>query len=292
VSPGAGLSPFEPPVLWVTGGHGLIGRYVCDQAERRWSRCRVLRIGRPGMELTDLDSVARRFSEERPSAVIHCAAMSRSPACQADPARARLHNVGVTRHLVSLCTGIPFVLLSTDLVFRGDRGGLDESARPDPISVYGETKVEAEEAVRGLSRHLIIRTSLNYGHSPTADRAFNEEMVQAWKSGRTLRLFTDEYRTPIAAAETARAVLDLLAMEVSGTLHVAGGERLSRWELGSLIAGRHPDLDTRREATSVRDYQGPPRAADVTLDCRRAERLLGRSLPRFSDWLRDFGPGD
>jgi dTDP-4-dehydrorhamnose reductase len=292
VSPESGLSPFEPPVIWVTGGHGLIGRYVCDQAERRWLGCRVLRIGRPGMELTDLDSVARRFLEERPSAVIHCAAMSRSPACQAEPARARLHNVEVTRHLVSLCAGIPFVLLSTDLVFRGDRGGLDESARPDPISVYGETKVEAEEAVRGLSRHLIIRTSLNYGHSPSADRAFNEEMVQAWKSGRTLRLFTDEYRTPIAASETARAVLDLLAIGVSGTLHVAGGERLSRWELGCLIAGQHPDLDTRREATSLRDYQGPPRAADVTLDCRRAEGLLGRSLPRFSDWLRDFGPGD
>ena len=292
MSPGAGLSPFEPPVLWVTGGYGLIGRYLCNQAERRWPRCRVVRVGRPGMELTDLDSVARRFSEDGPSAVVHCAAMSRSPACQADPVRARLHNVEVTRHLAALSVGIPFVLLSTDLVFRGDRGGLDESATPDPISVYGETKVEAEEWVRRLSRHLIIRTSLNYGHSPSADRAFNEEMIQAWRSGRTLRLFTDEYRTPIAAVETAQTILDLLAMGVSGTLHVAGGERLSRWELGDLIASLHPSLDTRREATSLRDYQGPPRAADVTLDCRKAEGLLGRSMPRFSEWLRDFGPGD
>lgn len=292
MTPGSGPSPFDPPVLWVTGGHGLIGRYLCDQAGRRWPRCRVLRVGRPGIELTELDSVARRFSEDRPSAVLHCAAMSRSPACQSDPARARLHNVEVTRHLAALAVGIPFVLLSTDLVFRGDQGGLDESATPDPVSVYGETKVEAEGHVRRLLRHLIIRTSLNYGHSPSADRAFNEEMAQAWRSGKTLRLFTDEYRTPIAAAETARAILDLLAMGASGTLHVAGGERLSRWELGDLIARLHPDLDTPREATSLRDYQGPPRAADVTLDCRKAEGLLGRSMPRFSEWLRDFGPGD
>lgn len=286
-----GLTRFEPPVLWVTGGHGLIGRYVCEQAEMRWPQCRVLRIGRPAIDLTDFDLITRRFSKDHPSAVVHCAAMSRSPDCQADPARAQLHNVNVTEHLVGLCRGIPFVFLSTDLVFRGDRGGLDETALPDPISVYGRTKVEAEEVVRGLNQHLIVRTSLNYGHSPSANRAFNEEMVQAWKSGRTLRLFTDEYRTPIAAVETARAVVDLLAIGSSGTLHVAGRERLSRWELGCLIAGLHPGLDTRIEATSLRDYQGPPRAADVTLECGKAESVLGRPMPRFSDWLRQSGPG-
>ena len=292
MSPRSGLPAFEPPVLWVTGGNGLMGRYLSEQAQTRWPRSRVHRVGRPGIELTDFDAIAQRFVEDRPSAVLHCAAMSRSPACQADPARARLQNVEVTRHLVALSGAVPFVLFSTDLVFRGDRGGLDETARPDPVSVYGETKVEAEEIVRSLERHLIVRTSLNYGHSPSADRAFNEEMVQAWKGGRTLRLFTDEYRTPIAASETARAVLDLLVIGAAGTFHIAGGERLSRWELGRLIAGLHPDLDTRIEATSLRDYQGPPRAADVTLDCRRVEGLLGRPMPRFREWLRDFGPGD
>lgn len=291
MSPGAGLAAFEPPVVWVTGGHGLIGRYLSEQAQTRWPRSRILKVGRPDIELTDFGAVAHRFSEERPSAVLHCAAMSRSPACQADPELARLHNVEVTRHLVGLCVGVPFVFLSTDLVFRGDRGGLDETERADPVSVYGETKVEAEEAVRSLERHLIVRTSLNYGHSPSGDRAFNEEMVKAWKGGRTLRLFTDEFRTPIAAHETARAVLDLLVIGASGTLHVAGGERLSRWELGGLIAGLHPGLDSRIEAASLRDYQGPPRAADVTLDCRRAERLLGRPMQRFREWIRDFGPG-
>ncbi len=292
MSPGVALPPFEPSVLWVTGGDGLIGRYLSAQAQRRWPRCRVLRMGRPGIDLTDFDTITRRFSEDRPSAVLHCAAMSRSPACQADPPRAWLQNVEVTRHLVSICNGVPFTFLSTDLVFRGDQGGLDETARPDPVSVYGKTKMEAEEVVRSLGQHLIVRTSLNYGHSPSADRAFNEEMVQAWNSGRTLRLFTDEYRTPIAASETARAVLDLMANGASGTLHVAGRERLSRWELGRLIAGLYPGLDTGIEATSFRNYQGPPRAADVTLDCQKAERLLGRAMPRFSEWLRDFGPGD
>ena len=286
-----GLSRFEPPVLWVTGGNGLIGRYLSDQAQLRWPRCRVLRVGRPEVDLADFDAITRRFSEDRPAAILHCAAMSRSPACEADPSRARLQNVEVTRHLVGLCGGVPFVFLSTDLVFRGDRGGLDETARPDPVSVYGKTKVEAEEVVRGLEQHLIIRTSLNYGHSSSADRAFNEEMVQAWKSGRTLRLFTDEYRTPIAASETARAILDLLNHGASGTFHVAGRERLSRWELGRLVAGLHPGLETRIEPTSLRGYQGPPRAADVTLDCRRAEAFLGRQMPAFGGWIRDFGPG-
>lgn len=291
MSPKEGPLQFEPPVLWITGGSGLIGRYLADQAQGRWPRCRVLRMGRPAIDLTDFGLITRLFSEDRPSAVLHCAAMSRSPACQADPPRAWLQNVEVTRHLVGLCRDVPFVFFSTDLVFRGDRGGLDETSGPDPVSVYGKTKLAAEEVVRCLDRHLIIRTSLNYGHSSSADRAFNEEMVQAWRSGRTLRLFTDEYRTPIAASETARAVLDLLTIGASGTLHVAGRERLSRWELGGLIAGLHPGLEARIEATSLRDYQGPPRAPDITLDCGKAEVLLGRPMPRFSDWLRESGPG-
>lgn len=278
-------------MLWITGGSGLIGRYLADQAQGQWPRCRILRMGRPAIELTDFDLITRLFSEDRPSAVLHCAAMSRSPACQANPPRAWLQNVEVTRHLVGLCRDVPFVFFSTDLVFRGDRGGLDEKSEPDPVSVYGKTKLAAEEVVRCLDWHLIVRTSLNYGHSSSADRAFNEEMVQAWRSGRTLRLFTDEYRTPIAASETARAVLDLLTIGASGTLHVAGRERLSRWELGGLIAGLHPSLEARIEATSLRDYQGPPRAPDVTLDCGKAESLLGRPMPRFSDWLRESGPG-
>lgn len=279
-----------PRVLWITGARGLIGGYLLRQAASLWPQCRVVAVGRPELDLTDFTRVRNKFRADAPSAVIHCAAISRSPICQTDPALARRHNVEVTRHLAELAAEIPLVFFSTDLVFDGTRGQYTEDDPPNPRLIYAETKVEAEQIVRTREQHLIVRTSLNYGHSDTGARSFNEEMVNAWREGRTLKLFTDEFRSPIAAPETARAVLELLERDARGTVHVAGTERLSRWDLGQLLAARHPEVSPQLEPSSLREFTGPPRPADVSLDCSRAERLLGRPLPRFRDWLAQAEP--
>jgi dTDP-4-dehydrorhamnose reductase len=276
-----------PGVLWITGARGLIGNYLFRQAAQRWPQCRVVAVGRPELDLTDFTRVRERFRAEAPSAVIHCAAISRSPVCQADPSLARRHNVEVTQHLTELAAEIPLVFFSTDLVFDGTRGQYTETDPPNPRLIYAETKVEAEQIVRPHQQHLIIRTSLNYGQSDTGARSFNEEMVNAWREGRTLKLFTDEFRSPIAASETARAVLKLIQRDARGTVHVAGTERISRWDLGQFLAARHPEVNPRLEPSSLREFTGPPRPADVSLDCSRAEQLLGRPMPRFRAWFTE-----
>jgi dTDP-4-dehydrorhamnose reductase len=237
------------------------------------------------MDLTNPAAVAARFRADAPAAVIHCAALSRSPACQADPALAHRLNVEVTRQLAELAAHIPFVLLSTDLVFDGRKGGYAEDDAVGPLSVYAETKIAAEQLVRRHPHHLIIRTSLNYGRSPTGDRGFNEELANAWRAGRATPLFDDEFRCPIAAMETARAVWGLLESKGRGIFHVAGSERLSRWQIGRLVAALRPDLKPQIIAASLKSFQGPARPADVSLDCAKAERALGRKLPSFTEWL-------
>ncbi len=274
-----------PQRLWITGSQGLIGAYLLRQAPIFWPGCRAIPIARPDLDLTDFEAVTRRFDADRPDAVIHCAAISRSPVCEADPALAQLHNVEVTRHLASLCASVPLVFFSTDLVFDGLKGNYLESDPPRPVMVYARTKVEAEQQVGANPRHLVVRTSLNYGTSASGNRSFNEEMVNAWRVGKTLRLFTDEFRSPIGASETASAVLGLLSVGATGIVHVAGSERLSRWDIGERIAARHPEVHPRLEPSSLRDYVGPPRPPDVSLNCSRAAALLGRPLPGFRDWL-------
>lgn len=198
---------------------------------------------------------------------------------------ARKLNVEVTRVLAELAADVSLVLFSTDLVFDGRRGHYTESDRPNPLSVYAETKLAAERVVAQHPRHLIIRTSLNGGTSPTGDRGFNEEMRRACLAGRTLRLFKDEYRSPIAAVETARAVWQLIAAGATGIYHVAGSERLSRWRIGELLAARWPELHPKIEPASLKEYQGAPRPPDTSLNCAKTEGLLGACLPGFSDWL-------
>jgi dTDP-4-dehydrorhamnose reductase len=278
-------TPANAPLAWVTGAGGLIGNYLVQLAPRFAPGWRVRGLKRADLDLTDLAALDRAFAADSPRLVIHCAAMSRSPDCQARPAEARRVNVDVTRHLAGLCASARLVFFSTDLVFDGRQGGYAETDALNPLSIYGETKVAAEQTVLAHPRHLVIRTSLNGGTSPAGDRAFNEEMRRAWAAGRTLNLFTDEFRSPTHACVTARAVWELAPQDVSGILHVAGAERLSRLEIGQLVAARCPKLQPRIVAGSLRDYQGAPRPPDTSLNCARAQARLSFRLPGLREWL-------
>ncbi len=273
------------PTLWITGSGGLIGHQLAHAAAAlgRWD---VVPLARRDLDLLEAGAVSERFRRDRPALVVHCAAMSKTPACQANPELARRCNVEVTRQLSELAGEGRFVFFSTDLIFDGRRGNYAENRPANPLHVYGETKVAAEAAVRAHPRHLIVRTSLNYGVSPTGDRSFAEEMLVAVRAGKTLSLFNDEFRSPITVEDTVAAVLDLLSAGATGTYHVAGSERLSRWEIGELVAARHPELSGKLRPESLRSYQGPPRSPDTSLDCGKTERLLGRKVPGLKERLR------
>lgn len=273
------------PRVWITGAGGLIGSWLMKTHPA--DRLGGVAVGwtRALLDLTDFAAVRERFAVDRPAAVIHAAALSKSPACQADPVRARRDNVEVTRHLAELAAEVPFVFYSTDLVFDGRRGRYTERDAVNPLSVYAETKVEAERIVLQHPRGLVLRTSLNAGVSPTGDRAFNEEMTLAWRAGRTLSLFEDEFRSPIPAEATARVTWDLLAIGATGVLHIAGSERLSRLQIGRLLATRAVGYEPRIEANSLKSYTGAPRSPDTSLDSSLVEGLLGRRMPAFSEWI-------
>ena len=272
-------------VAWVTGAGGLIGHCLAQTAPEHARGWEVMRLTRSRLNLEDFAAVRAAFGAEQPQLVLHCAAISGSTDCERDPVRARQVNVAVTARLAELAADIPFVFFSTDLVFDGRKGNYVEGEPPNPLGTYAETKVLAEPAVLRNPRHTVVRTSLNGGTSPTGDRGFNEQMRLAWKAGRVLKLFTDEYRSPIAAPLTARAVWELVARNQPGLYHIAGSERLSRWEIGQLLAARWPQLNPRLEASSLRDYTGAPRAPDTTLSCAKVQPLLSFPLPDFTRWL-------
>lgn len=211
--------------------------------------------------------------------------MSRSPDCQTNPTLARKVNVQVTALLTELAVDIPFFFFSTDLVFDGRKGGYIETDPVGPLGVYAETKVAAEEIVLANPRHTVVRTSLNGGTSPTGDRGFNEQLRRAWQAGQTPSLFVDEFRSPIAAAVTARAVWELFGQNCRGLFHVAGAERLSRAEIGALLALRWPELHPKFQPASLQDYRGAPRAPDTSLNSAKAQAQLSFPLPGFAAWL-------
>jgi dTDP-4-dehydrorhamnose reductase len=244
-------------------------------------------VARADVDLTNFEAVARLWSTLKPSAVIHCAALSRTKDCERDPALARLVNVSVTEYLSKLAQNIPFLFLSSGEVFNGQKGWYKETDDATPINEYGRTKLCAEQSVLANPRHTVVRIVLTAGESSQKDRSFVEDMCRVARSGREVRLYTDEFRCPLPAGVIARAIWELIQRERPGLYHLGGAERLSRWHIGELLLPWYPELKGCLVKGSTRDHVGAPRPADLSLRCEAIENLLSFRLPGLSEWLRE-----
>ena len=271
---------------WITGSNGLIGNYLVQTAPVGAPNFRVRALTRADFDLLDFSKVETEFLQAKPQLLIHCAAISTVGDAQKNPELARRVNVAVTRFLAELAHDLPFVFFSTDLVFDGRQGHYSETDATNPLHVYGETKLAAEEIVLKNPRHLVVRTSINGGVSPSGNRAFNEQLRRLLReAGQGMTLFTDEFRNPIPAVETARAVWELVQKHCAGLYHVAGAEKLSRLEIGKLLVKRWPEVTAEIKSGSAKDFPGPPRALDTSLDIAKVQKVLTRPLPGLGEWL-------
>jgi dTDP-4-dehydrorhamnose reductase len=270
---------------WITGAGGLIGNYLVQTAPRFAPRWRVRTLTRDQLDLLDFAAVRREFQKDRPQLVIHCAAVSTVAGAEADPKLARRLNVEVTKLLAELAAEIQFVFFSTDLVFDGRKGDYAETDAVNPTHFYAETKAAAEEIILKNPRHLVVRASLNGGVSRAGNRGFNEQLRRTLQTMSEMKLFTDEFRSPIPAVETARAVWELSQKNCAGIYHVAGAEKLSRWQIGQLLVKRWPEIRTKIEPGSAKDFLGPARALDTSLNISKTQTVLSAPLPGLSGWL-------
>ena len=237
--------------LLVTGGSGYLGSELVR-------RSGAVGLSSADADVRDADAVERVFAAHRPDAVVHAA-------YRQDPPDAWPVNVDGSRHVAAAARrlGARLVHVSTDVVFAGRLGRpYTEDDPPDPVTDYGRSKAEAEEAVR--SEHpeaLIVRTSLIYG-GPTPSK---HEVAARDPS---LAFYTNELRNPVQVGDLAAALLELVETDLAGPLHVAGPDGVSRCEFARLV--------TRRD---VRCGPAPPtRPLDCRLDSSRAQRLLRTRL--------------
>lgn len=273
------------PRAIITGAAGLIGQYLVKTAPR-WAPDRDMQgLTRADLDLTDRANVERTWQSIKPNAVIHCAALSRTKACEQDPEQARRINAEVTAHLAQLSQDIPFIFLSSGEVFDGSTGWYGETDEPNPINVYGQTKLEAEQAVLQNPRHTVVRIVLTAGTSETGDRSFVEDMYRTAKAGKDVTLYADEFRCPLPAGVIARVIWELVDRAQPGLYHLGGSDRLSRWEIGETLLPWCPELKGHLMKGSARNHVGSPRPADLSLRCDKIQSLLSFRIPGFREWL-------
>ena len=263
----------------------MIGQYLVKTAPRWAPDWHVQGLTRADLDLTDPANVERTWQSIKPAAVIHCAALSRTKDCEQDPASARRINVEVTAHLAQLSQDIPFIFLSSGEVFDGKTGWYDETNEPNPINVYGQTKLEAERDVLQNPRHTVVRVVLTAGMSETGDGSFVEEMCRTAKSGKDVTLYADEFRCPLPAGVIARVTWELVDLKQPGLYHLGGNERLSRWEIGETLLPWYPELKGRLIQGSAQNHVGSHRPADLSLRCDKIQNLLSFRISGFREWL-------
>ena len=287
--------------LLITGAAGFLGTQLVSSAHAAgWDVIAHVREQRSDLNLPDavarvaLDLDAQPEWQSwidglAPTAVIHAAALSRIAACERDPALARRINVDAPRALTLACAqrGARMVLVSTDLVFGRDPApgtGFCEHHEPAPISLYGISKLEAESAVLEADpAALVVRLPLLVGPSAGRGLGASDSVWAAQQRGERPALFDDEWRTPLDVRSAAEALLELARLQLRGILHLAGPERISRYDLGLRALRQHglradraraAILQTTREASGL----GASRPADVSLDATRARGLLSTLL--------------
>lgn len=285
--------------LIVMGANGFVAGSVLAQAGDGWEVHAVSR-GEPLVQRDQLSwltcdplvpaQLAQLFHEVKPAAVIHTAALADIDFCQAHPETARAVNVDLTRTLADLCrdTGAKLVFCSTDTIFDGEHAPYDEDARPGPINFYAETKVEAERIVTRLgAQAAIARLSLVVGLPVLgAGNSFLARMIATLKAGQPVAATERELRTPVDVITVGRALLELAAGNHAGIIHLAGHDRLSRYEIAQKIAARFGFPKELIVAQAVATWPGrAARPRDVSLNNAKACTQLKTPMRTLDDGL-------
>ena len=207
------------------------------------------------VEVRDAVAVQKLFERIRPEVVIHTAYRQEEADVNTDGSES------VARAAASV--GARLVHLSTDVVFDGRKGSPYVEEDPlTPVTEYGRAKAEAE--VRVALAHpeaLLVRTSLLYGGGEPS----KHELAAR---DPALSFFTNEIRNPVQVGDLASALLELAELDLSGPLHVAGADAVSRAEFAELLLGM-----------PVRTSPAPDgRPLDCSLDSSRAQALLRTRL--------------
>ena len=179
------------------------------------------------------------------------------------------------------------------MVFDGEHAPYREDDAPAPISVYGRSKAEGECAVLAWPHTAVVRVSLLFGSSLTAQPTLYDRQRHALATGQPVTFFDDEWRTPLDLRTAARALLGIAASDYTGILHLGGPERLSRRDMGERLARR---LGCPANVAAVSRHssgQPEPRPRDLSLDSSRWRALFpGEPWPSYADLILDSGGCD
>ena len=288
--------------VFITGSNGLVGSYVVAQFLK--DGYEVFASSRTGdlsafnshknyrfiqVDFADPFALHDAFEFVQPNVVVHCGAMSRPDDCELSQAEAFDTNVYGTVQLLLNAEAFQsfFIFLSTDFIFDGKKGLYTELDEPAPLSYYGRTKRDAEEAVMeyqyGWS---IVRTSFVYGKPIYGRNCFVSMIAQKLRSGTAFKIVDDQYRTPTHATDLARGMAVIAAERKEGVFNLAGESVVTPYQMAIATAEYLKVTNHQLTAVTTEELQeATRRPAKGGLSIEKAKAELNYSPICFEEGL-------
>lgn len=275
--------------LLITGGTGLLGKHLLESAPAGWEALGTRHKAPPPeewssrfhpLDVHDTGAVARLIAELRPEVVVHTASIGSVDEAERDPYSARLINVEGTAHVARACAkaGAFMIHISSNAVFDGTRPPYAEGSPLSAVNRYGRIKIEAEEEVREKAgAYLVLRPILMYGWPLAGGR---ENAVTRWlarlEQGGTVEAAQDITSMPLSARNCAEAVWAAARRRLTGTVHVAGADRVTLFQFARETA-RVFGFDPERvyPVPESRWAELAPRPKDTSFVTARMQQELG-----------------
>ncbi len=282
----------------ITGINGYIARYLI---QAKPGNCEVHGSYRtpekvsgeriPAIPLNLHENIIPQLEGFNTDIVIHAAAVSGLGACQRNPDQAARANSEATAELAQWCRnhGARLVYLSTDIIFRGDVPPYRENSKPDPVNVYGETKLKGEQAVQEIAGdQAIIRIALALGQGLGENKNFIDWFLDRLRNNHEIPLFKDEIRTPTYTGALAGWIWKIALSTEQGLFHLAGDQRIDRYTLGRMLCKKLRCPSDLLKPVSLDDMDDYPRPVDASLISTRkinGEPVRIKGIENFLDKL-------
>jgi len=218
----------------IIGATGFIGSYLYGTFKKKYEVIGTSTYDEDfkNLDMSKFDRTCKIIKDVDPDVICLPAGITNLDYIEKHPVESRKVNVLGTKNIADYCKSrnCRLIFFSSDAVFNGKKGPYSENEKPNPVSVYGRQKLEAEDIVKKLDDFVIIRTSSVYGWDKKRLN-FVSRLISSLKSNKEFKAPIDQYYTPTYVWDLANAALRLASKEFNGVYNIAGPDFMNRYEI-------------------------------------------------------------
>lgn len=246
------------------------------------------------LDMQNVDAIDALLNNFRPDVIINASAMSVVDYCEQHPEEAYALNVTAVKHLAeySQSNSCRLIHLSTDFVFDGTATeAYTETDTTNPINYYGKTKQWSEEVIeQACTNYAIARIEVVYGKPFNGQHGNIVHLVKTrLQNGQSIRVVSDQFRSPTWVEDIARAIESLLSDKYQGIYHICGGETMSVADIAYRVA-KHFGLDTSliQPVTTEEMNEATPRPLFSPMNTEKALKEFGYQPSRLEEGFKEW----